>query len=159
MKKIILVLISSILFFFVFRFLSIKYDDYINNKKCTKSEYVADGDRLYVTFVLNIAEEKMLNNISIDVITKQGVEKKVSFTKNENNSASYYTDNKILKSDTLIINVIKNKRYKVYNFKSSAKRINAGQKRGEYYCTLNYKINSEEIEGDDAGCNNIVIHI
>ena len=159
MKKIVLVLISSILLFILFYFLSIKYDNYINNENCSKSEYVANGERFYIFFIVDITEKKVLNNLTIKLITKQGIEKNVSFIKSDNNSASFYTDIKILKSDTLLIYGIKNKIHKVYNFKSSAKRINAGQKKGEYYCTLNYKINSEEIAGDDAGFNKIVIRI
>lgn len=144
--------------FFVFRFLVLKFKDYSNDNKCNDNEFVADGGRFNLTFIVDVAKKNILNNFSAQIKTKQGILKKIKFVKDTNKKTLFYTDDKILKSDTLVIKGIKDKEYKVYDFKNDAIQIKAGHNRGEYYCVLFYKVNFQEMGGDNIGGNGILIN-
>ena len=161
MKKIIKVTLLIVILFFIYRFLHFKYKDYVNCNKCDNSEFVADGGRFDITFITDdgkIKDLKDLKDFSINLKTNLGILKKIKFDKDLSKSNLFHTNDKISKSDTLIVKVLKDKEFKVYDFKNDAIRINAGKNKGEYYCILHYKINSKEMDGDNIGGNGIIIN-
>lgn len=139
MKKIVSILLGVIIAFFVFRYCFFKIQDYKNNNRCNSSQFIADGERIYITFYRNISKTKMLKKFQIILIGKDGKTKKIEYQRIKDSDNKYYIDSKILKSDTIIIEADKNKKYKFFDFKNTASKINAGKNRGEYYCNLYYK--------------------
>ncbi|OXG09123.1 hypothetical protein BC749_10359 [Flavobacterium araucananum] len=136
---------KKIIFFFsnnwFFRFLYIKVEDFKNEAKCESSKFIADGGRIYIGFSRNISHAKMMRKFSIVSIGKDGKRKQIKYQKKLDAVDKYYTDNKILKSDTLIIKGNENKVQKLYDFRNITTRIRAGKNRGNYYCSLIYKDN------------------
>ncbi|MCV9930837.1 hypothetical protein OIU80_00950 [Flavobacterium sp. LS1R47] len=162
MKKIILVLLVVIIGFFIFRFFYIKVEDYTNEAKCESSKFLADGNRIYFCFSMNISTTKMMRNFSIISVGKDGKRKKNKYQKKIDAVNKYYTDYKILKSDTLIIEGEENKVYKLYDFRNIATRIRAGKDRGDYYCSLIYKNNfsdDKDFQNNSNYINTINIYI
>ncbi|WDF66406.1 hypothetical protein [Flavobacterium sp. KACC 22763] len=139
MKNIVSILLGGIIAFFVFRYCFFKIQDYKNNNRCNSSQFIADGERIYITFYRNISKTKMLKKFQIILIGKDGKTKKIEYQRIKDSDNKYYIDSKILKSDTIIIEADKNKKYKFFDFKNTASKINAGKNRGEYYCNLYYK--------------------
>lgn len=158
MKKIGLILLGVIIVFFIFRFFLITADDYTNANKCNSSKFVADGGRIYIRF-MNVSKEKTVKKNSITLIGKDGVIKKIEYQKYADFANTYYTDHKILKSDTLLIEGEKSKKYKIYDFKNIAIRMKAGKDRGEYFCSLSYKDDyskNDDASKDDSDSINII---
>lgn len=158
MKKILLILLGGIFVFFVFRFCLFKIDDYQNTNKCNSSKFIADGERIYIRFYMNVNETEMLKTFSILSISKNGKRNKILYYKSLNIINTYYTDSKILKSDTILIEGKQNKIYKIYDFKNTATRIKAGKDKGKYYCSLYYKNDYSQEENFDYN-NTIFIKI
>lgn len=150
MKRIALGLLGIIIVFFVFRFFLITVSDYTNGKKCNSSKFVADGGRIYIR-LLNVSNIETIRKFSIVLIGKDGEIKKIKYQEEAGFINTYYTDYKILKSDTLLIEDGKNHKYKIYDFRNIAKRIKAGKDRGEYYCSLSYKGDYSENDNSSKG--------
>jgi hypothetical protein len=160
MKKSILFFIVAIVAFFIFRFFSIKVNNYVESQECDSSVFVADGGRIYF-HIINLNRVKNISNFSMIVMSEDGKLRKILY-KNYKSLNTIYTDNKILKSDTLILKNINNKTIKIYDFKNVAKSIKAGKRRGEYFCTLTYKDNlhSENYYEDDSESTNYIsVHL
>ena len=138
MKKKVSILLAVIIAFFVFRYCLFKMQDYTNSNRCNSSQFVADGGKVYISFYRNISTTKMVKDFQIILVGKDGKTKKVEYQKIKDSDNKYYIDSKVLKSDTLIIEIEENKKYKFFDFKNTAVRINAGKDRGTYYCSLHY---------------------
>jgi len=161
MKKIVSILLGGIISFFVFRYCFFKIQDYTNSNRCNSSQFIADGERIYISFYRNISKTKMIKNFQIILIGRDGKSKKVECQRIKDSDSQYYIDSKILKSDTLIIDVGENKKYKFFDFINTASRINAGKNRGEYYCNLYYKSIpfSKDFENSSENVDNIDVFL
>ncbi|MEN2401925.1 hypothetical protein GKZ90_0019205 [Flavobacterium sp. MC2016-06] len=113
MKKILSILLIAIIVFFVFRYCLFKVQDYKNVNRCNSSQFVADGERIYISFYRNISRTNMIKNFHIILVSKDGKIKEVNYKNNKDSDNNYYFDSKVLKSDTLIIKTEGNKRYKL----------------------------------------------
>lgn len=103
----------------------------------------------------------MIKNFQIILVGKDGKAKKVKYQKSKDSDKKYYIDSKVLKSDTLIIEVEENKKYKYFDFKNTATRIKAGKDRGEYYCNLCYKSipSDEDFQGSSEDVDTIEVFL
>lgn len=145
-KKTILFL-GAIVAFFIFQFLYFIVADYVNNNKCKDSKYVACDDGVIIQFAGYKINE--IRDLKIQIIQKGNRKKEIKYFKTDSslvNDLSYSLKDKILKTDTLLIN-LKNREFKIYDFKNHGRRQNAGRDKGNYYCdistlTINSKIDS-----------------
>jgi len=159
MKKIVSILLGVIIVFFVFRYCFFKIQDYTNGNRCNSSEFIADGGRIYISFYRNISKTKMVKNFQIILIGKDGKAKKVEYQRIKDSDTKCYIESKILKSDTLIIETEGDKKYKFFDFKNTASKINAGKNRGEYYCNLYYKSIPSNKDFEDSSENFDTINV
>lgn len=138
MKKVMLSFLGLIIAFFVFCFFIIKINNYTNTNECNSSEYVADGDRIWIkldSYFINVNEK--------DIIVKISNNNEPIYQTDSINKLNLYIDSKILVKDTLTIS-IKNTVYKIYNFENGGQMSKAGQDRGNFHCgILKAKINGK----------------
>ena len=138
MKKILLIILGVIIVFFVFRFLIIKINILLNTNRCSSSEYVADGDRIWIKL-----DSYFINVNKKDIIVKISNNNEPIYQIDSINKLNLYIDSKILVKDTLTIS-IKNTVYKVYNFENGGQMSKAGRDRGNFHCgILKAKINGK----------------
>lgn len=114
----------------------LKINNYTNTHECNSSEYVANGERIWIkldSFFKNVDLEKIEVNVSNN--------KQLTYKIDSINKLKFYIDSKISVTDTLTIS-LKNKIYKIYDFKNGGQMSKAGQDRGNFHCgILNAKIN------------------
>ncbi|ABQ06271.1 hypothetical protein [Flavobacterium johnsoniae] len=159
MKQILSILLGVILIVLGFRYIFYNIKDYNHNESCNSSEFIADGGRIYISFYRNISKTKMVKNFQIILIGKDGKAKKVEYQRIKDSDTKYYIESKILKSDTLIIETEGDKKYKFFDFKNTASKINAGKNRGEYYCNLYYKSIPSNKDFEDSSENFDTINV
>ncbi|WKL48744.1 hypothetical protein Q1W71_02940 [Flavobacterium pectinovorum] len=138
MKKLLLYILTSLIIIIIFRFLIIKIIFFLNTNRCSSSEYVADGDRIWIkldSYFINVNEK--------DIIVKISNNNVPIYQTDSINKLNLYIDSKILVKDTLTIS-IKNTVYKIYNFENGGQMSKAGQDRGNFHCgILKAKINGK----------------
>lgn len=138
MKKVMLSFLGLIIAFFVFCFFIIKINNYTNTNECNSSEYVADGDRIWIkldSYFKNVNQK--------DIIVKISNNNEPIYQIDSINKLNLYIDSKILVKDTLTIS-IKNNVYKIYNFENGGQMSKAGKDRGNFHCgILKAKINGK----------------
>lgn len=147
MKKIVFLFLGGLVVFFIFQFFYFIGTNYVSNNKCKESKYVACDDGVIIEFKGYKINE--VRNLKIFVIQKENLKKEIRYQKIDSliaNDLSYYLKDKILKTDTLLIK-LRNKEFKIYDFKNEGRRQNAGIDKGTYYCdisslTINSKIDS-----------------
>ena len=130
MKKFLSYIFASIIIIFIFRFLIIKINIFLNTNRCSSSEYVADGDRIWIkldSYFINVNEK--------DIIVKISNNNEPIYQTDSINKLILYIDSKILVKDTLTIS-IKNTVYKIYNFENGGQMSKAGQDRGNFHCGI-----------------------
>ncbi|PWJ99679.1 hypothetical protein BC749_10357 [Flavobacterium araucananum] len=151
MKKIIL-LLGGIILFFIFRFFIIKVNNYSNINECNTSEYVADRDRIWIKL------DSHFNNMNLkDIKVKISNNKESIYNTDSINKLNFYVDSKILLKDTLTIS-LKDKIYKIYDFKNGSRLAKSGQDRGNFHCgILKAKINGKSC--DFYGYNEIYLDV
>ncbi|GAA3767810.1 hypothetical protein [Flavobacterium ginsengiterrae] len=134
MKKIVLLFfLVVIIVFFIF-----KANDYRNANKCSSSEYVANGERVWIRL------DPYFKNLSLkEIKIKTSNNNEYDYKIDTANNLNFYIDSKILVEDTLTI-LLKDKIYKVYDFKNGGQMSNAGQDKGNFHCgILNAVINGK----------------
>lgn len=138
MKKIILIFLATIVVLFIFRFFIVKINDSRNTHECNSSEYVANGERIWIKL------DSYFKNVNLkEIEVKISNNKQFTFKIDSINKLNFYIDSKILVKDTLTIS-LKNKIYKIYDFKNGGRMSKAGQDRGNFHCgILKAKINNE----------------
>jgi len=156
MKKVMLSFLGVIIAFIVFRFFIIKINNYTNANECNSSRFVANGERIYLHFI-SLNGIKKTNSFLIIIKGRDNKTRQIQYLKDKVLD-TYFTDDKILKDDTLIIKNINSREIKVYDFKNEAKCIMAGKRKGQYYCTLLYKDNfhNENYYKDDSESINYI---
>jgi hypothetical protein len=159
LKKVLSILLGVILIVLGFRYIFYNIKDYNYNESCNSSQFIADGRRINISFYRNISKTKMVKNFQIILIGKDGKTKKVEYQRIKDSDSKYYIESKILKSDTLIIETEGDKKYKFFDFKNTASKINAGKNRGEYYCNLYYKSNPSNKDFEDSSENFDTINV
>ena len=138
MKKFLSYIFASIIIIFIFRFLIIKINIFLNTNRCSSSEYVADGDRIWIKL-----DSYFINVNKKDIIVKISNNNEPIYQTDSINKLILYIDSKILVKDTLTIS-IKNTVYKIYNFENGGQMSKAGQDRGNFHCgILKAKINGK----------------
>jgi hypothetical protein len=114
---------------------------YINSseiQKCdedSRSEFVANGRPLYI-FMYGY-ETNEIKKTKISLIQN----KNSKFHPLDINDNIYFTNGKVSKLDTILIEINSNK-IKLYDFVNEGEKIKAGQHKGHYSCDLSY------MEGD-----------
>lgn len=114
------------------------YIDSSEISKCEDNPFVANGERIFIVFD---SLEKNMDLKKIVFYLKDTNNKIIYYKVNEKDNYHYYFDNKILKTDTLIIKT-KNKEYIISGFKTISESVKAGKDRGKVYCHLELKINN-----------------
>jgi hypothetical protein len=138
MKKLLLYILTSLIIIIIFRFLIIKISTFLNTNKCSSSEYVADGDRIWIKL------DSCFKNVNQkDILVKISNNKKLIYRIDSINKLNFYIDSKIQVKDTLTIS-INGTIYKIYDFENCGQMSKAGQDKGNFHCgILKAKINSK----------------
>lgn len=117
------------------------YIDSSEIQKCEESKFVANGGRIFVDFDRKY-QHTFFDQLEMTILNKN----KIKFNKSDSSDVknnSFYFDDKILKTDTLLIK-LKNKEFRLYDFKNECNRQRAGKEKGVYHCGISsLKINSK----------------
>jgi hypothetical protein len=141
MKKIVLLFLIITSTFFIFRFVYFTASDYINYNKCESSKFVSSSN-----IVVKFSSSQINENLKILVIQKEGLKKMIRYNKIDSlskNTLLYCLEDKILKTDTLIIK-LRDKTVKIYDFRREGSRQKYGKNKGEFFCYNCMKINNIE---------------
>lgn len=152
MKKIILFFFVLIFSFFIFRFFYFTADDYSNHNKCENSNFVGSSN-----IIIKFSDTQINENLKILITQKGGFKKTIRYHKIDTlskNNLSYYLDDRILKTDTLLIK-LRDKTVKIYDFRREGSRQKYGKNKGIFYCFNYMKINNIEycLESDTIYLN------
>jgi hypothetical protein len=152
MKKILFFLLFVIVVFMII-FGYFKFSEYKEEKRCLDSDFIANNEVIWIQFDSSFTSSE-LKNMTVEILDKEKLDiklYKVSYFK----QYEFPIKTKILKTDTLLLR-LKNREFKIYNFKNGGIRQIAGQNKGIYYCGISeLKINSKLI--DNQGTTTIYL--
>ncbi|MXO04612.1 hypothetical protein [Flavobacterium sp. HBTb2-11-1] len=141
MKKVILFFLVLTFTFFIFRFVYFTASDYINYNKCENSKFVSSNN-----IVIKFSNSQVNENLKILIIQKEGLKKMIRYHKIDSlskNNLSYCLEDKILKTDTLLIK-LRDKTVKISDFRRQGFRQKYGKNKGDFFCYNYIKINNIE---------------
>lgn len=141
MKKIILFCFVITFAFFIFRFFYFTVYDYIDYDKCENSKFAGSNN-----IVVKFSGSQINENLKMLIIQKGSSKKIIRYHKIDSpskNNLLYYLDDKILRTDTLLIQ-LGDKTVKIYDFRREGLRQKYGKNKGEFNCYNRMKINNIE---------------
>jgi len=112
-------------------------------QKCdedSRSKFVANGRPLYMCMYGYGTNEIKKTKFSL-IRNKDSKIKKTKFYSLHTNDNIYFTNGKVSKLDTILIEINSNK-IKLYDFVNEGEKIKGGKYKGHYFCDLSY------MEGD-----------